>query len=62
MHEARPDPIPDPSTGREVSAPQAAPEADGHEQPRGTLFLMLLFLILIIGFWTYMYLLMLERS
>ena len=32
------------------------------EPPRGTLFLTLVYLIVVIGLWTYMYLLMTERS
>lgn len=34
--------------------------ADGH--PRGTLFLMLLFLVSIAAMWAYMYVLLLERG
>jgi hypothetical protein len=44
---------------------RAAPvEPDGHhaEPPRGTLFLTLLYLIVVIGLWTYMYLRMAEGS
>jgi hypothetical protein len=40
----------------------AAVPAEGHERPRGTLFLMILFLVLIVGLWTYAYILLLERS
>lgn len=32
------------------------------EHPRGTLFLMAVFLILMAGLWAYAYLLMLERG
>ncbi len=46
----------------------ARPAADSQEEtreeahPRGTLFLMLVFLIMIIAFWGYLYVVMLERS
>jgi hypothetical protein len=36
--------------------------AGGQEHPKGTLFLMLLFLIFIIAVWGYVYLTMLARS
>jgi hypothetical protein len=39
---------------------QVQKHAEGH--PRGTLFLMLLFLVSIAAMWAYMYVLLLERG
>ena len=61
----RPETTPAPPTTVPSAAPSeetdAWPAAD-EEHPRGTLFLMALFLILVAGLWTYVYLLMLERG
>ena len=35
---------------------------EGAEHPRGTLFLMMVFLIAIVGLWSYLYLIMLDRG
>ncbi len=61
MPEPRPGSSPDPTSGPGISTPRTD-STDDHEHPRGTLFLMILFLIMIIGFWTYVYVLLLERS
>ena len=48
----------------EATAPVGADES-GHDEgghPRGTLLLMLLFLVMIVGMWGYMYLMMLGRG
>lgn len=37
-------------------------ESGAESHPRGTLFLMLLFLIAIAAMWSYMYLILLERG
>jgi hypothetical protein len=52
-----------PDALREGLPPEAAEEAHGEEEhPRGTMLLMMLFLILIVGMWGYVYLMMLNRG
>jgi len=56
----------EPAAAGEASAPSETPEETGlkpEEQPvvTGTVFLMLLFLMMIFGFWMLMYLTLLNR-
>ena len=52
-------------TDEETSAlesPQMDEMLHEEQHPRGTLFLMLVFLMAIVGMWSYIYLLMLEQG
>lgn len=49
----------------EAAEVESPPEPDApheEENPRGTMLLMMLFLILIVGMWGYVYLIMLGRG
>ena len=47
---------------RGSTGPEGAQSAHEEEHPRGTLFLMLLFLVMIVAMWGYLYLLLLARG
>ena len=49
------------ATKKGTAAPSEKHASEAESHPRGTLFLMLLFLISIAAMWAYMYLILLER-
>jgi len=56
-------PVPDASAGDVAGEADAGDQADdGHEDPKGTMVLMLLFLALIIAMWIWAYYSMIVRG
>jgi hypothetical protein len=47
---------------RQTTAPRGGTDHGEDVHPRGTLFLMLIFVVLIVAMWGYMYLMMLGRG